>query len=91
MLSTEGWVFLALLRVTNVRAAVHDLLQVVQANLGKYLGEAAASIFSPTQDTVPWGGSPFTGGPRLTVTKNRPHRRAQRQLRPVSAAPLSTC
>ena len=37
--------------------------QVVQANLGKYLGEAAASIFSPTSnDSVPWGDSPFTGG-----------------------------
>jgi len=34
---------------------------VVRANIGKYLGEAAASIFSPTQDTVPWGGSSFTG------------------------------
>ena len=40
--------------------------QVVQANLGKYLGEAAASIFSPTSnDTVPWGGSPFTGGAQM--------------------------
>lgn len=42
----------------------HRKLQVVHAGLGdvgKYLSEAAAAVFSPKSDDVPWSGGSFSG------------------------------